>query len=78
MTTRVRPTLTVAQYREQARLLQVEAAEAAWSLVVSPAPIEAHRRFRSLTAAESEELFDRLLRAAGRFGWMDRNVRLVR
>jgi hypothetical protein len=65
--TRSRPTLTIAQYREAARLLQVEVSNVAWSLVVSPSPIEQPRRWRPLTARESEELFDRLLSAVTRF-----------
>lgn len=69
-----KPRLTTEQYREVARTFQVGVAEAAWSLVVSPADAGQPRRWRSLTAEESEELFDRLMSAITRFALVDRAV----
>ena len=72
MTARIRPVLTVQQYRERARALQVEVANIAWGLVVGPTPVGVPRRWRSLTPDETEEVFDRLMRAVSRFGTSDR------
>jgi hypothetical protein len=64
---RVKPVLTVEQYRMRARQLQAETVAIAWSLVVSPAPIEKPRQWRSLTPDETMDVFDRLMRAVTRF-----------
>lgn len=69
---RVRPVLTMAEYRERTRALQVEVANVAWSLVVSPSPIGLPRRWRALSPDDSAEVFDRLMRAVSRFGVSDR------
>jgi hypothetical protein len=73
---RKQPVLTVAQYREAVRLFRVEVSNVAWSLVESPAPVGAPRRWKSLSPEQSLDVFDRLMAACTRMSSKD-NVRVV-
>lgn len=75
--------MTPEEYRSASKLLRVEVAEAAWSLVVSPAPIGL-RQWRALSPAETEDLFVRLMNAVSRHAskddirWSDVDPRVLR
>lgn len=53
---------------ERSLLLQIEVLNIAWSLVTEPDATDAtsQRQWKSLTPAETMDVFDRLLRAASR------------